>query len=56
MAAVCKCVNGHEFTSEVVEDSPEINYFEIADVTCPECGAEFEVVSVEYERLEDDVI
>lgn len=56
MSAVCKCTNGHEFVSRVIEDSPEINYFEVEDTECPECSAEFEVTKVEWDRWDDDVI
>lgn len=48
--ATCKCPNGHIFSSRVIEDSPDINYFEVEDPTCPECGSEeFEVIEVNYD-------
>lgn len=52
MPATCKCTNGHVFTSAVVEDSPEINYFNVEDEVCPECGAEFDIEEV-YDDSDD---
>lgn len=52
--AACRCSRGHTFTSRVVEDSPDINYFEVADSCCPECGSEeFVVPEVEYDDPDD---
>lgn len=48
MAAICKCGNGHTFSSRVVADEPDTNYFEVADQECPECGStEIEVIEIE---------
>lgn len=55
MAAVCRCVNGHEFSSRVVAEEPYVDYFEVEDAVCPECHTtNFEVVNVEDEDWEDD--
>jgi hypothetical protein len=43
----CKCANGHEFTSRVLEDSPDINVLVTEDDACPECDAEFVVTDVD---------
>lgn len=49
--AICKCKNGHTFTSRVIEDSPEINYLEVADDCCPECGeVQFEIEDINYDE------
>lgn len=57
MNAICKCQNGHTFSNRVVEDSPEISYFEMELTECPECGTEeFEVIDTETEHFDDDVI
>lgn len=52
--ATCKCPNGHIFSSRVVEDSPDINYFEVEDPICPECGAEeFEAIETFDDSFDD---
>lgn len=52
--ATCKCLNGHIFSSRVVEDSPDINYFEVEDPICPECGAEeFEAIETFDDSFDD---
>lgn len=48
MPAICKCKNGHIFTSNIIEDSPEINVYEVEATECPECKTdEFIVVDEE---------
>lgn len=54
--ASCKCINGHEFTTLAIEDDPTTNCLTLADESCPECGAEFEVLEIEWDHWEDDVI
>lgn len=56
MNADCKCTNGHQFFSAVLEDDWTINSFVLADEVCPECGVEFEVTEVTTDHYEDDVI
>lgn len=54
MHASCKCQNGHQFSSRVVEDSPDINYLEVEDGCCPECQSEdFEIEDFDYDEFSD---
>lgn len=56
MAACCKCTNGREFCSDVLEDDWTINSLVLRDEVCPECGAEFEITEINSDHYEDDVI
>lgn len=48
MIAVCKCANGHIFTSRVTVDEPEVNVFEVEACECPDCeNDKFEVMTIE---------
>lgn len=56
MSAVCRCINGHDFTSRVVEDDPDTNSLVLGEEECPECGAtEFDVLEIEddFEDLDE---
>ncbi len=53
MPAVCKCVNGHTFSTSILEDDHTINSFvtKADEEGCPECGAdEFEVIEIECDE------
>lgn len=53
MPAICKCINGHKFTSGIVEDSPDINVLVVkaSDEGCPECGTDdFEILEIVYDN------
>ena len=48
--ASCRCADGHTFASRVTEDDPSVNAFSVVDDACPECGADFEVVDIDYDE------
>lgn len=53
MPAMCRCKNGHTFTSRVLEDDYTINSFVVADDSCPECGTDdFEVTGYEADDVD----
>ncbi len=54
MAAICKCSNGHVFSSRIEEDDPSTNCLIVEDQECPECKADFEVIDIEYESDFED--
>jgi Zn finger protein HypA/HybF involved in hydrogenase expression len=54
MPATCKCKNGHTWSARVIEDSPEINAFEVEPFICPECDSdEMEIIDVSYDDFSD---
>lgn len=55
MAALCKCVYGHEWHSRLLADEPDVNYTEVEDSECPECGTqEFSVIDVDDDTNDRD--
>ena len=49
--AICLQCN-NKFTVRIVEDSPDINYFEYDPINCPECDSE-NTQFLEYNDNED---
>jgi hypothetical protein len=57
MSATCKCAAGHLWSAQIVEDSPEINYFEVDPDQCPECGGVIEdILEITHDYFWDDAI
>ena len=51
--ASCRCFNGHEFTTRIIENDPDINSLVLAadEGGCPECGTdEFTVTNIYFDE------
>lgn len=47
--ASCRCANGHEFVSRLITDEPGVNATVVEDEECPDCGADFTILELNYD-------
>lgn len=50
MPAVCKCKNGHTWTTRILEDDPSTNSITVEETNCPECESDdFEIIDEDHD-------